>query len=104
MQATAWNNGAHHASGAGYGLRVRVLDRDRHFDESWAEVVLEIPGRGSVAVPVAGSFWRRCSELRSAELGRWFRELALAPWVSAKPPAFRLEPLEANRFRVEEPG
>lgn len=29
--ATAWNNGEWRASGAGYGLKVSVGDRDRFF-------------------------------------------------------------------------
>ena len=104
MRATAWNNGAQHASGAGYGLKVQVKDRDRYFDQAWTEIVLEIPGRGRVRVPLAESFWRRCTELRSAEVGRWLRASGRAPWSKGYPPTFRLEHVTGNVFRVEDPS
>ena len=104
MRATAWNNGAHHASGAGYGLKVSVADRDRYFGRDWSAITLEIPGRVAVSVPVAESFWRRCSELRSAELGRWLRDEGLAPWTKGQPPVLQLEKVEDNRFRVRTDG
>jgi hypothetical protein len=31
MIVTAYNNGQHHPSGAGYGLRLSVKDRDKYF-------------------------------------------------------------------------
>ncbi len=51
MIVTAWNNGRHHASGAGYGLKVAIADRDRYFDPEVASVVLELKGWGASGLP-----------------------------------------------------
>ena len=40
---TAWNNGKHHESGAGYGFKLNATDRDREIDRSWKSVVVELP-------------------------------------------------------------
>jgi hypothetical protein len=40
MRATAWNNGSHSATGAGYGLRISRQDRDRFFDPQWRRLCL----------------------------------------------------------------
>ncbi len=44
MIVTAWNNGRHHTSGAGYGLKVGAADRDRFFDSAANAVVLDLEG------------------------------------------------------------
>lgn len=103
MRATAWNNGSHSASGAGYGLRVSVDDRDRYFDKGWREVVFDLDGEGEATSPVSESFWRRCSELRSAEVGRWLRGRDLAPWPKGSPPNLEVQPVGGNRFVVSQP-
>jgi hypothetical protein len=43
MEWTAWNNGSFHSSGAGYGFKVPIDDRDRFFERSWGSVVVELP-------------------------------------------------------------
>jgi hypothetical protein len=43
MESTAWNNGSFHSSGAGYGFKVPIDDRDRFFERSWGSVVVELP-------------------------------------------------------------
>jgi len=55
MQVRARNSGAHHRSGAGYGLKIRVEDRDSIFEPAWTDIVLTIPGEGEVTAgrPVA---------------------------------------------------
>ena len=70
MRATGWHNGADPASPAGYGIKFTPADRDRHFDPSWSEVELEVGGEVAV-LALSASFWQTCSELRSADLGRW---------------------------------
>jgi hypothetical protein len=66
---TAWNNGKHHASGAGYGFKIAVADRDRHFQRGWDTVSVELPqsGGGPLAVEVniaKDSFWsEECREV-----------------------------------------
>jgi hypothetical protein len=103
MRATAWNNGSHHASGAGYGLRISEEDRDRYFNRNWQHVVFDLGGEAEATVRLSESFWRSCSELRSAQIGRWFRRNGLAPWPKGDPPAFAIEHVAHNRFVVSLP-
>jgi|HubBroStandDraft_1064217.scaffolds.fasta_scaffold3690907_1 hypothetical protein len=42
---TAWSNGKFHLSGAGYGFKVSIQDRDRYFNRTWKEVTLVLPFR-----------------------------------------------------------
>ncbi len=66
MRAVGWSNGSPSSSGAGYGLKVSVGDRDRFFECTWTEVLLDLPEQGGVSVRLSVSFWRDCWELRSA--------------------------------------
>jgi hypothetical protein len=63
-------------------------------------VQLEVPGQGTTKVTLSDSFWRRCSELRCAALGRWLREIRKAPWPKGHPPTLVIERLEGTTFRV----
>jgi len=73
-------------------------DRDLHFQPSWHSVVVAISGSREVEVSISKSFWRDCSELRSAEIGRWMLQAGLAPWPAYSPPEFVLEPAGVRRF------
>ena len=102
---TAWNNGRHHASGAGYGFRINADDRDQHFDRRWRTVSVELPtSMGPVTVEAntaKRSFWEgACRELINREIGQWLRESGYAPWRGNRPPTFRVEGLGRGRFRV----
>ena len=105
MKATAWNNGAHHPTGGGYGLKLKAADRDAFFDRSWREAVLVI-GEGTDMIEIAvnvdkKSFWDpRCKELINQEIGRWLIAKGLAHWRKYHPPVIDLIPLGGNRFRV----
>jgi hypothetical protein len=105
---TAWHNGAPSPSGAGYGFKLAAHDRDRHFDRSWAGVVLELPGSPPVECNVGKpSFWNgTCRELVDAGIGRWLLRSGHAPWRKGTPPTFTVESLGGCRFRVQdrEPG
>lgn len=101
MRAVAWSNGSPLSSGSGYGLRVSAEDRDRFFDRAWTNVIIELPGEGPSTVALSKSFWSRCSELRSAALGRWLLGAGLAPWPRGEPPTFLLLPREEGRFTVQ---
>ena len=101
MLVRAWSNGAHHPSGAGYGLKVSAADRDKAFNEAWTHVVLTLAGQGETVVSLSASFWRTCSELRSAAIGRWLLETGRAPWPRGAPPAVRLTHTGGNRFSVD---
>lgn len=85
---------------AGYGIKFREADRDRHFDIDWNEVVLELDGMEPALIPLSSSFWRGCSELRSAEIGRWLLDQHAAPWRSGEPPGIVVHHLADNRFKA----
>ena len=103
---TAWNNGKHHVSGAGYGLKLHAPDRDRYFQRKWETVILELQG---FPVPVEvnidkNSFWGpKCRELISKKIGLWLIENSLAPWPKGKPPKLFILPVNGNRFSVRLP-
>lgn len=102
---SAWNNGQHVASGAGYGLKVPIAVRDKYFKKEWKLVKLELPVSGgflevnlNVDKP---SFWNEtCHELISKEIGRWLRSSGLAPWPSGKPPSIIVEVVGEKVFKV----
>jgi hypothetical protein len=100
MRATGWSNGRPLSSGAGYGLRISVSDRDRFFHSDWDHVLLEVDGSRQVVVRLSASFWRTCSELRSAEIGRWLLGQRLAPWPRGAPPSVEIDHIGENRFRL----
>jgi hypothetical protein len=100
MRVTAWNNGSHRSTGAGYGIRVSHEDRDLYFSRGWDHVVVDLEHSGSATVPLSGSFWSRCTELRSADIGRWLLSQRLAPWQKGNPPALSLVHLGGNTFHL----
>jgi hypothetical protein len=102
---TAWNNGARHSTGAGYGLKVDPLDRDREFRRTWQHATIQLPSKtGMIEVEVnvaKKSFWStRCRELISKDLGRWLLDEDYAPWPDGTPPKFEVERIGGRRFRV----
>jgi len=103
MIVTAWNNGEYRQSGAGYGLKISVDDRDRFFDLKWETVILELDGyHQPIEVNVnKPSFWGpKCRELILKDIGIWLRQRGLAPWPKGKPPKLEMAHLDANRFQV----
>jgi hypothetical protein len=99
VYATGWNNGHSPNDPAGYGLSLTKADRDRYFDSSWDQVFLEFVGdEPEATVPLSASFWRGCSELRSAAIGRWLLKAAAAPWSQGNPPGVVLTQASGNRF------
>lgn len=98
MQVTAWNNG-----GTGWGLEIQPCDRDRLFDRTWPNVVLDLWDYGQAIVNVSPSFWHRCPELRSADIGRWLHRTGLAPWPRGHRPKVIVEHITNNRFAVKLP-
>jgi hypothetical protein len=58
---TAWNNGEHSLSGAGYGFKIDAADRDRYFEHEWKTAGIELPTNGGVRSVVINlvkpSFW-----------------------------------------------
>jgi hypothetical protein len=106
MIVSAWNNGQHYPTGAGYGIKISIEDRDTCFSKGWDCVVLELEDwDADVEVNVKKqSFWgATCRELISADIGRWLQASGLAPWPKGKPPKLLLEPLSGNRFSLIQP-
>jgi hypothetical protein len=97
VRATAWHNGGPPASAAGYGIKFSEADRDRYFRREWTEVVLDL-GNVAATVQLSASFWRHCSELRSADIGAWLLDVGGAPWPRHSPPGIAVHPVEGNRF------
>lgn len=100
IRARGWHNGTPRASGSGYGIAISQRDRDEHFAHSWVAVTLELEGGPTVKVSLSPAFWHTCTELRSAEIGRWLLELGLAPWPSGRPPALDMIPAAEASFAV----
>lgn len=104
---TAWNNGKHHSTGAGYGFKVPIYDRDTHFDPSWKYIKLDLPsdfGTDTVLINVdKPSFWdKTCHELISKEIGQWLIKRELAPWEKNDPPKFKVTSVGKAHFALHD--
>ncbi len=107
MQARGWHNGSPRRSGAGYGIRISKVDRDRYFVPGWDDVELEFPDGQRVEVDLTRSFWKPetpYAELRDAAIGRWLIAQGAAPWPKRSPPQLVLSPLGPKRFSVTPSG
>lgn len=106
MEVVAWNNGRHHCSGAGYGIKVSRADRDTHFRKSWKSVVIILPSKEKIEVNTnKKSFWDdTCRELIHNGIGRWMRDCGIAPWPLGHPPKFELRPGKEREFLLEPPS
>lgn len=100
MRATAWYNGTQPSEPDGYGIKLSPRDRDKYFDRAWGSVTVEMQGATSAEVQLSPSFWRSCSELRSAEIGRWLLESGAAPWPNGSPPGIGVAHVADNHFVV----
>lgn len=103
MIVTAWNNGQYHSTGAGYGLKIAIEDRDTHFSKAWKSVIIKLPNGIEVEANInKSSFWSNtCRELINKEFGKWFIERGFAPWKSGRPPKFKLTHSRENRFNLD---
>ncbi|MGB7061647.1 MAG: hypothetical protein WBF13_04750 [Candidatus Zixiibacteriota bacterium] len=105
MITSAWNNGEHHESGAGYGLSISSEDRDVHFERHWKTVFVEIPFHDApieAEVNIAKkSFWDpQCGELIKLEIGRWLISEGYRLWPRGIPPKIELTPIDIRRFKI----
>ena len=98
MMASGWHGGGDPHSPAGYGIKFTADDRDRYFERSWDSVVVDLDGAGPTAINLSDSFWRRCSEVRSADVGRWLLASGAAPWPKQNPAKIVVTPVDGNRF------
>lgn len=102
---TAWNNGSHHPTGAGYGFKVSAADRDRVFSPDWGAVQINLlgaTGRVHALVNVdKDSFWGpNCRELIHHVIGEWLIDAGYAPWPRGKPPKFKVRQTGDATFEV----
>jgi hypothetical protein len=98
-----WNNGSRHSSGAGYGIKLSLLDREANFSPDWGIVLLFLEGNDHpIEVNVAKrSFWsKKCGELIHKEIGLWFQQKGISSWDKGKPYNVYLYHLKDNQFKV----
>jgi hypothetical protein len=84
---TAWNNGAEHPSGAGYGLKISKADRDRYFRRTWREVRVRLPSGKLINVNTdKKSFWGpSCRESISVGIGECYSASISRPGLKGSP-------------------
>ncbi len=102
MIVTAWNNGNHHPTGAGYGLKLSISDSN-FFNRNWEHVTLHLEGEvDPINVNIAkDSFWTStCRELISKDIGLWLKNHGKIPWSKGYPPKLKMEHLGGNSFKV----
>ncbi|QBQ53078.1 hypothetical protein [Nitrosococcus wardiae] len=106
MQVIAWSNGSHKKSGAGYGVKLSIEDRDRYFERGWQSVKLTLEDGAEIEVNVGKkSFWSgTCRELIHSQIGKWLLEVDLAPWPKGNPPKLELRPLGKAYFKLQRLG
>lgn len=101
MIVTGWNNGSpNNKTGAGYGIRLKIKDRNKYFKPSWKEVIIEFDDALPTEVKLTTSFWKTCIELRKNYIGKWLLRNGLAPWPENQPPKCVLKYLNENRFKL----
>jgi hypothetical protein len=105
---TAWNNGSYHRSGAGYGFKIPIKDRDTYFKKLWDSVSLILPfldGAESTNLNInKSSFWSpSCRELISQNIGRWLIGCGLAPWSLGSPPRVQVAVIGPGQFEIRSP-
>ena len=104
MVITAWNNGEHNPTGAGYGFKIGIEDRNKYFRKEWKNVFLGLKGEKEMAVANVdkSSFWNdACRELISKDIGIWLIKNRKALWPKGYPPKMRMENIGNKRFKVE---
>jgi hypothetical protein len=99
-----WNNGHYHSSGAGYGLKITLQDREQFFERNWQRVILHLDGYSMpVEVNVAkASFWNMaCGELIKKDIGIWLQRNNRARWPSGQPFEVKMTVVGDREFKVE---
>ena len=100
MIVKAWNNGAHHSTGAGYAIRIRRADRDAFFNPSWSTVIFDLPNGIRLQRRPSASFSDGCIEIRDKEIGKWLIGIGQARWPHKRPPGFSMIQIRGNHFQI----
>jgi hypothetical protein len=101
MKVSGWNNGSpNNRTGSGYGIRLSRTDRDIWFQQEWSSVTVHLEGGAAIEANLTPSFWRGCTELRHAEIGKFLMAHGLAPWPKGSPPRLELEHMGGRHFRL----
>ena len=101
---TTWNNGSPSKTGAGYGLKISIPDRDKYFKKNSKSAVLHLAGN---KLPISvntdkPSFWSPvCRELISKDIGAWLIENKMGKWKTGSPPKLTMISLGKNKFRLK---
>lgn len=99
-----WNNSHYHISGAGYGLKVTMQDREQFFNRDWQTVIIHLSGNPNpIEVNVAErTFWNRsCGELISEEIGWWLQRNNRATWPNRQPHQVRMTVVGERVFNAD---
>ena len=102
--AKTWNNGSYHNSGAGFGLKVRLEDREQFFNRSWQTVTLHLNGYAHPIEVNVGkpSFWNQtCGELINKHIGLWLQQNNRATWPNGQPHQVLITVVRERVFNVE---
>ena len=94
---TGWTNGT-----GNFGLKIARSVRDQVFGSlkdgarDRLYVSVKLPGMAPVCVHISPSFWRTCTEFRSAQIGAWMKQRGDSPWPPGRPPKY------IGEFRVSD--
>ena len=102
--AKTWNNGHRHASGAGYGIKITMQDREQFFNRSWQSVMLHLNDYSiPIEVNVAkASFWNKtCGELIKKDIGIWLIQNDCALGTLGWPFEIKMTVIGVRRFKIE---
>lgn len=103
IEVTGWNNGTKSLSGAGYGFKVSITDRDNYFKREWNTVLLELPDSPEMVECNINkdSFWNStCHELINKKIGQWLIKKRYSDWPDGNPPKFEMVQIEDNKFKI----
>lgn len=101
FKASAWTNGkVNHTTGSGFGLRIPKEYRKAIFEKDWHFVHIKPPGIDKFEVKIHPSFWDKCHELRSIEIGQWLISNGLNKWEKRKPHKIDLEYVGNKTFNL----
>jgi hypothetical protein len=103
FEVKSWHNGARHKTGAGYGIRIPIILRDRYFNKKYSFIILELEDYSEVIhVNIAKkSFWdSTCRELIHKEIGKWMIKHQIDSWDQGSPFNLKMEWKSENKFKL----